>query len=910
MRRLRRFVKRFTSWAKIARDEERLRAEIAEHIALQTEDNVRAGLSPNEARRQAVLKFGAVEAIKEDYRDQRGLPFIEDLLRDTQYALRQLRRNPGFTIVAVLTLALGIGANTAIFSVINALMLRALPVRAPEQLVAIGNPIHVHGWSNGTPRTDLFSYPLYCQVRDNNSVFSSLLASAYIDSLQIRIEGGAEKARGRLVTGNYFATLGVKPLLGRTFTAAEDRTPGSDPFVVISYAYWRDRFWGDAAIIGRTVRVNNFPFTIIGVTPPGFYGEVVGDRADLWIPMMMEPLVLPGRDFLETPDTSTLLLLGRLRPGVTVAQARENVAAVVREALTETLSARLTADDRGAMRTMKFDVEVTPGGRGLSRLREEFSTPLLLLMGLVGVVLLVACVNVANLLLARSASRQREFAVRLAVGAGRGRIFRQVMTEVMLLAAMGGALGLLLAHWGAAALVGMTSRASTDMLALGVDRRVFIFTAAVCVAVGLLFGLAPALRSLRADLDSALREGGRGASRSGARGGSILVGSQIALGVLVVMASALLVRSLRKLQEVDLGYSRDHLLLARLDLLTSGYKRPEVLNETRKLLGDLASLPGVRSVTASSNGLFSGDESSDDIRVEGFTPAKEGDLHTADDEVGPNYFSTIGVPIVLGREINQQDFQSAARVMVVNESFAKFYFGRQNPLGRKVYIADSDHPGDPPYEIIGVARDVHDHGIRAEVRRRVYAPLSSASFDDSGAPNFEIRAVGNPRALVSSVRARIHAMDPQVIIDDVETAGNLVTDSITSQVLVARLSALFGVLVLALVFVGVYGTLSYRVAGRTREIGVRMALGATRRDVLWMIASESSLMLLVGIVAGMLAGVATTRLFGSMLFGVSAADPVSIAATIVTLAAITLAAAVVPARRAAKVDPMIALRYE
>jgi putative ABC transport system permease protein len=901
---------RFRSLFRKKRVENELREELRFHVENMIEENIARGMTPEEARYAALREFGGIEQMKEECRDSWGVRMINEVAQDLHYGLRQLRRNPGFTAVAILTLALGIGANTAIFNVVNALMLRSLPVRAPEQLVAIGNPIHVHGWSNGTPRTDIFSYPLYCQVRDNNSVFSSLLASSHIDSLQIRIDGGAERARGRLVTGNYFETLGVKPLLGRMFTAAEDRVPGSDPFVVVSYGYWRDRFSGDPTVIGRTVRLNNYPFTVIGVTLPGFFGEVVGDRAELWVPMMMEPQVLPGRDFLETPDISTLLLMGRLRPGVTVPQARENVVVVVREALTETLSARLSADDRGAMRTMKFDVEVSPGGRGLSSLREEFSTPLLLLMGLVGVVLLVACVNVANLLLARSSTRQREFAVRLAIGAGRGRIFRQVMTEVMLLAGMGGALGLLVAHWGAAALAGLASRGTTNMLALGLDWRVLAFATAVCLVVGLLFGLAPALRSLKPDLDSALKEGGRGASGGWGRAGRILVGSQIALGVLVIMTSALFVRSLRKLQEVDLGYSRDHLVLARVDLVTSGYKGPEILNQTRNLLEGLASLPGVRSVTASSNGLFSGDESSDDIRIQGFTPARKGDLHTADDEVGPDYFSTIGVPIVLGREISQQDFQTGARVMVVNETFAKFYFGRQNPLGHKVYIADSDHPGQPPYEIIGVARDVHDHGIRAAVRRRAYAPLSSASFDDSGAPNFEVRVVGNPRALVSSVRTKIHDLDPNVIIDAVETAGNLVTDSITSQMLVAKLSALFGALVLVLVYVGVYGTLAYRVAGRTREIGVRMALGANRRDVFWMVAREACLMLLVGAAAGLLGGIATARLFQSMLFGVSAADPASFGTTIAALAAVTLAAAIVPARRAAKVDPMVALRCE
>jgi putative ABC transport system permease protein len=892
------------------RVESDLNEELCFHLEKLIEENVAKGMDAEEARYAAQREFGGIEQMKEEGRDSWGVRFINELSQDLRYGLRQLRRNPGFTAVAVLTLALGIGANTAIFSVVNALMLRVLPVRAPEQLVAIGNPMHVHSWSNGTPRTDIFSYPLYCQVRDHNSVFSSVLASSHIDSLQIRIDGGAEKARGRLVTGNYFETLGVEPLLGRTFTSEEDRVPGSDPAVVISYGYWRDRFSGDPAAIGRTVRLNNYPFTIIGVTPPGFYGEVVGDRPELWVPMMMEPEVLPGRDFLETPDISTLLLMGRLRPGVTLPQARENVTAVVKRALIESLSARLTADDRSAMRTMKFNVEVSPGGRGLSRLREEFSTPLLLLMCLVGAVLLVACVNVANLMLARSTARHREFAVRLAIGAGRGRIFRQVMTEVMLLAFAGGLLGLLVARWASAALVALASRGSTNRLALGLDWRVLTFVASVCLLVGLLFGLAPALRSLKPDLDSALKEGSRGTSGGWGRADRILVGSQIALGVLVLMASALLVRSLRKLQEVDLGYSRDHLVLARVDLITSGYKGPQILDETRKLLDGLASLPGVRSVTVSSNGLFSGDESSDDISIPGFTPIRKGDLHAADDEVGPDYFSTIGVPIVLGREINQQDFQSGARVIVVNESFAKFYFGRRNPLGQKVYIADTDHPGQPPFQIVGVARDVRDHGIRAAVRRRVYAPMSGATFDLEGAPNFEIRAAGNPRALVGSVRKKILDLDPDVIVDSIETADNLVTNSVTPQVLVAKLSALFGVLVLALVFVGVYGTLSYRVAGRTREIGVRMALGATRRDVLWMVAREACLMLLVGVVVGVSGGIAAIRLFRSMLFGVSAADPISIGASAAILAVISLIAAVVPARRAAKVDPMVALRYE
>jgi len=877
--------------------------ELRGHLDIEAEEQREAGLSPEEAEYAARRSLGNAAKIKEDVRTAWGLQGFETLLQDLKFGLRQLRRNPGFTIVVVLTLGLGIGANTAIFTVINALMLRALPVREPQQLVAVGDPVHVHSWSDGTPRTDLFSYPLYSQVRDHNKVFSSVLASSPIDSLQVRIDGGPEKARGRLVTGNYFQTLGVKPLLGRTFTAEEDRVAGSDPVAVISYAYWRTRFSGDPSLIGRTVRLNNYPFTIIGVAPPGFFGEVVGDQADLWVPMMMEPQVLPGRDFLATPDTSTLLLVGRLRPGVTIQQARENVDAVVKAALTETLSAELSADDRDAMRTMKFDVPVSPGGRGLSRLRVEASTPLLLLMGLVCAVLLVACVNVANLMLARAATRRREFAVRLAIGAGRGRIVRQVLTEAILLAVMGGALGLLMARWASAAL-------AQDALAVSLDWRVLAFTGAVCLLVGLAFGLAPASHFLKLDLTRTLPEGGRGETRGPGCAGRILVSSQIALGMLVLMIAGLFVRSLRKLEEFDLGYSRDHLVLARVDFVASGYNGPEVLNQTRKLLEGLSNLPGVRSVTVSSNGLFSGDESSDAIRIEGFNPGKKQDLVTAEDEVGPNYFTTIGVPVMLGREINEQDFQAGARVVVVNETFAKFYFGGRNPLGHSVYLQDSDHPNQPPYEIIGVAGDVHDHGVRATVRRRMYGSLSSATFDDDGAPNFELRAVGNPRALLSSVRARIHDLDPNVIIGSVETADGLVTDSVAPQVLVAKLSAVFGGLVLALVCVGLYGTLSYRVAERTREIGVRMALGAKRWDVLWMVTREACLMLLAGSVVGISGGIAATRLFQSLLFGVGAADPASIAAAIIILMAIAIIAAFLPARRATKVDAMVALRWE
>ena len=846
-------------------------------------------------------------------------PLMATLLRDLQYAFRMLQRAPGFAAVAVLTLALGIGANTAIFTVINAVMLRMLPVDHPEQLVAIGDASRVGSWSNGTPRTDILSYPLYREIRDHNQSFSSVMAGLRSEQVEIAIDGGgAEKASGRIVTGDYFQTLGVPALIGRTFTADEDRVPGGDPYLVISYGFWQRRFSGDPSVIGRTARVRNFPFTIIGVAPPSFFGDVVGSRPDFWAPMMMEPTLMPGRDFLENPNTSALLLIGRLKPGVTLAQASQDVNAVVRRALTETLAAKLTADDRDAISkglVMKRQVPVTPGGHGLSALRAQFSAPLLLLMGMVALVLLVACVNVANLLLARSTVRQREIAVRLAIGAAPARVVRQLLTESVLLAAVGGALGIVFAQWGAAALVDLTNRRGslTSPLVLGIDWRVLAFTAAVCLVAALVFGLLPALRFRNVNLAPALKEGGRdaagGASKN--RVGRILISSQIALAVLVLMAAGLLVRSLRNLQESDLGYSRDRLLLARVDPIASGYKtNAAALEVDRQVLERLKALPGVKAATMSVNGLYSGTESEDMFVIEGFTSANQQDNAVFDDDIGPDYFSTIGVPIILGREINQQDYASGARVAVVNETFAKFYFGGRNPIGHKASLQDSEHPNLPPFEIVGVARDVRDHSIRRAVDRRIYLPLTTEPYAARQAPNYELRAVGNPAALVNQVRKAIHDLDPNLVINNVSTADDLVEDTLTTQTLVARLSSFFGVLVLALICVGLYGTMSYNVVGRTREIGVRMALGARRPAVIWMVAREACIMLAVGIAVGIPLGIATSTAFKAMLFDVSKADPLSIAAAVLTLIVIAVAAAVIPARRATHVDPMVALRYE
>lgn len=892
-----------------SRMESEMDVELRFHLRARAEHLMQEGMPEGEAMRQARMEFGGMDKAKEECREARGVGFAESALQDLRFGLRMLRKNPGFAAVAVLTLALGIGVNAAIFTVISAVLLRPLAVQHPEQLVAVGDPTRVHAWSNGTPGTNSFSYPLYREVRDQNEVFSSLLATSRLDNARIVIDKGKEDLRGRVVSENYFETLGVEALIGRTFTSSDGGALGKDPVAVISYGYWQRRFAGSADVVGRMVQLNGVPMTIIGVTGARFHGEIVEDQPDIWAPMMMEPQLMPQKAYLETANISALLLVGRLKPGVTIQQAKANLDGLVRRAWTGPLDAMLSADDRIAVRDNKIDVQVSEGGRGLSQVRIEFGEPLWLLMGMVGLVLVVACINVANLMLARSAARRKEMAVRLAIGAGTGRVIRQLLTESLLLATLGGALGLLLAKWGAAGLVRMAAAGGAVKSQLELDWRVLGFTAAVCLAAAILFGLAPALRLVKVKVGSALGEGSRDSGpKMKMQTGRLLLGAQIAVGVFVLMGAGLLVRSLWKLQGIDLGYHRDKLLLVNVDLGASGYKGDARHAATQELLDRFAALPGVKGATASTNGLYSGSESSDTILLDGAKPTN-GDKDSADDEIGPNYFSTIGVPMVLGREITQQDFARRARVAVVNETFAKHYFGESNPLGHTVGIQDSEHPNTPPYEIIGVAKNVRDHNVRKAARTRLYAPLSAGGFDETGAINFEIRTE-NPGALADAVRKTVLSVNAEMMMDDPETANDLVGDTLGSQVMAARLSTLFGGLVLLLVCIGLYGSMAYNVAMRTKEIGLRMALGIPRAAVLWMVAREAWVVLAIGALVGVPVGIAGSRVFQSMLFGVGGWDPVSIVWAILLLVGVCLAAAIAPARRAMRVDPMVALRYE
>ncbi|HKD44420.1 MAG TPA: ABC transporter permease [Candidatus Angelobacter sp.] len=838
---------------------------------------------------------------------------METLFQDIRYGLRMLRRGPAFTTVAVLTLALGIGANTAIFSLINALLLRMLPVKAPDQLVVIGDPTQVGRRSSGTPQVDIFSYPLYRDLRDHTSTFSGMLASGEVHRLEVATDGSeiTSNSVGVLVSGNYFSVLGVNALVGRVLSPQDDDAKGKHPVAVVSYDFWTRKLSRNPNIVGQTVQLNHYPYTIVGVTPPGFFGDTVGEPQDFWVPMMMQEQMFPGRSFLETPNVSWLLVLARLKPGFSARQGRADVNLALQQFVKGPIGQSLASDDREELR--KSSMEVSPGGRGFSSLRHNFYGPLVLLMTVVGLVLLIACINVANLLLARAAGRHKEIAVRLAMGARRLRLVRQLLTESMLLAFAGGACGLVVAYWGTRLLL-IVSLGSTgaENLDAHSDLRVLGFTAGVCILTGLLFGSVPALRSVRVAVGPALKNNSQsslGGNASRWNWGKILVVSQVAVSLLVLFVAGLLVRTMQNLRNLDLGYNREHLLLLRTDPISAGYKGPRQIAYAEEMSHRLSALPGVRAVTYSKNGLFSGSDSGDDLRIEGFIPRSDEDRGAHWDWVGPGYFSALGIPLILGRDIGPEDTAASPKVAVINETMARFYFGKANPLGRRFWI-DDDQNRNTPIEIVGVARDARGLDMREQMERRFYMPFVQTNQAAMANVVFEVRSAGNPAGLADSARKAIADFDANIRAEFVRTMNDLVERAISNEILVAKLSTFFSLLALLLACVGLYGIMSYTVGNRTKEIGLRMALGAQRSSVLWLVLVQAGMLVVIGVVLGIPLAFLGSHFSSSMLFGLKTTDPLSMAVAVLLLAAVALLACLLPARRATKVDPMVALRYE
>ncbi len=898
--------------------------ELSFHLEMRTEELVAEGVAPREARERAERELGGLgrtrsALLASDRRIERRRRLgdgVRELAGDLRLAARGLAKSPGFTLAVVLSLALGIGANTAVFSLIDALLLKSLPVAEPGRLVALGDTSRVYSLSQGSLRSDLASVPMYERLRDQNRVFTGLFASGRTGRLRLgeTSSGAGEWVRGRLVSGNYFAVLGVSAFLGRTFTGADERGgPGSAPYVVLSHEYWQRHFGSDPGIVGKALVLNGYPLTVVGVGPPGFFGEIVGRPSDLWIPLVMQPSVEPGRDHLARWDTSWLLLMGRLRPGVTFEAARTSIEGlfhrIVASRADGAIPAELLGDD-----PQSLELEVSPGAAGFSYWRRRFSRPLATLMAIVALVLLIACANVATLLLERATGRRRELGVRLALGAGRGRLVRQLLAEGLLLAGLGGAVGALVAVWTGAGLLSLIGLPSSSGLGVDLDLRVLGFTAAAALGTGLLFSLGPALRATRVELAPALEAGTRGsvgeASGGGASArawplGKILVVAQLALSLLLVTGAGLFLRTLVNLGHLDLGFRRQGLVMLEIDPITAGYQGERLDALLGELHERLGALPGVAGVALSENGLFSGTESSTSIALAGRPPLPPADAEARYDRVGPSYFDVVGIPIVRGRALGPQDRAGAPPAAVVNEAMARAFFPGEDPLGRR--FSDTDE-ADVVYEIVGVSRDVRDHDVRGAVPPRFYTPYLQSDSPIS-AFNFELRTA-TPEALVEPIRKTLQEVDPGIVVETVGSLEENVAGNLSDERLIARLSTVFGALALLLAAVGLYGVISYATARRTGEIGVRMALGADGRQILWMVLRETLLLALAGAALGLPAVLACSRLVASRLYGLSAHDLPTILAAAAILVVVALAAGALPAARATRIHPTEALRSE
>jgi predicted permease len=841
---------------------------------------------------------------------------IQTLLQDARYGIRAFVKSPLLSLTIIMTLALGIGANTAIFSLVNAIVLKPLPVHDPGKLVIVGDPSIVHLRTDGAPpRVDMFSYPLYRNLNDANQVFSGMLVTGDVYRVRVARPGAGNQgssiydtALTALVSGNYFSLLGVSAYSGRMITPADDDVPDAHPVVVLSYAFWKEKIGGDPAIVGQTLLFNGYPLTVIGVAQPDFFGDTVGDIQDAWIPVTMQAAMLPGRQWLKAYGASWLHIIARLKPGVTLPQAEANLNIILQQQVQGPLRAHFSGLDQNALNNLH--IEMSEGGRGFSAIRGKYQTPLLLLMAMAGLVLLIACVNVANLLLARALKQQREIAIRLAIGAQRNRIIRQLLAQSVLMSFAGGALGLLVAYIGIQELLPL-SRARYTTVSL--DMSVLAFTAGMSLLAGIMFGLAPALRSLDVSLTSTLgARTGVDINRILAGGwnwSKMLVTGQVMLSFAVLFAAGLLVRSMQKLRYIDLGYSQENVAMLRTDPLSAGYKTfAQRMTFANELSRRLAALPGAQGVTYSKNGLFGGSDSSDTVSVNGFVPSRPGDSETSSDRVGPNYFSLLKIPIIAGREIDLRDSASDHRVAVINQAMARFYFGSANAIGRTITIKDPDLV-NPVVEVVGVAGDARDQALRGTVPRRMYVPLAQ-SEDASGELHFIIKTAGSPDVMLNAARKIIKEFDLNIPILNARTLTTAVNDSIDSEILVARLSGFFGVVAVLLVTIGLYGIMSYIVTGKTRSIGIRLALGAQNASVLWMVLREALMVVAIGIALGIPLALFTGLAFSSMLFGLAGTEPVAIAGVVLILGMVAMAASYVPARRATKVDPIITLRQE
>ena len=840
---------------------------------------------------------------------------MDCFLQDLRYALRQLTKAPAFTVTALVTLALGIGANTAIYSLLDQVMLRSLPVQDPEQLVmlkATGSDrgrISAYGGSS----EDYLSYPMYRDLRDKNSVFDGLAAT---DQVQIGVQwhNQPELVQAELVSGNYFDVLGVKPAIGRLLVQSDDEVQERNPVVVLSYGYWQRRFGSDPRIVNDTILVNSHPFTVVGVASPGFKSFVVGAAPDVFAPMMMKPQITPGWNDLDERRSRWLNAIGRLKPEMTLARAEAGLAPLWRSLREEELKSMTNATPKfreGFVAKSKLSLREAP--TGFSPVRDQIGTPLIIVMAMVGLVVLIACANVASLLLVRAAGRVREMSVRYALGASRLRVVQQLVIEGVVLGVGGGILGLAIAPEVTQLLLRKIWTDSSGQIPFSSspDVRVLVFNFVVSVAVGLLFSLAPALQFWRPDLVQTLKQ-----QLTTATGGQLKlrrssVALQMGLSLLLLFGAGLFVRTLHNLRNVDVGFASDHLLTFGISPGYAGYKLEQNPNLYKRIVDTLKALPGVRTAAATSDPELSGNDSRSSIGIPGYTPGENERMNVEWEQITPGYFETLQLPFVTGRDLNDQDQAGAAKVAVVNEKFARRYFGTPEKAVGHNFARGAAPEDKPDFQIVGVVRDSKHRNLRDEIDPTVYVPYTQVD-PKRGITymQFYVRTWQAPEQAPNTIRAAVQNLDSKLVVDSLLTVDRQINNNVTNESIIAFLAVSFGILATFLAAIGLYGVLAFSTTQRTREIGIRMALGASRSSVVQMVLREVLWLAGISVAIAVPSAVLLARYLRSQLYGVSNTDPLTLLGVVMVIATVAMLAAMLPARRAAGVNPTKALRYE
>jgi predicted permease len=883
---------RLRSWMQTilrrSRTESEMDAELRFHIETCAEDLMRSGVPREEALRRARLEFGGAERVKEECREARGVVFLESLLQDLRYGLRTLRKSPGFTAVVVLTLALGIGANTTVFSWLNATLLNALPG------VADSNQVVVAARGTADDPQVSFSYPDFVDLRDRNHVLSGLTASSMVP-ISLTEKDRPQRLWGTIVSANYFDVLGVRPLLGRGFLQAEGTVPGNVPAVVLSYHLWQSRFGGNASVVGQTISLNSHPYTVVGIASPEFQGSYSGLRADLWVPVMMAQQLIPSWELLTARGENSLVLLGRLKPGISRKQAQAELSTRMQEI------AREYPKEHAKRNTIAlFPLWKAPYGA-----IRYLGAVLLMLTAIAGVVLLLACANVANLVLVRGVSRSREVAIRLALGASRTRLVRQLLTESVLLALLGGGVALVFTLWTSKSFMNFAPPSDLPIwLAVNVDRRVLLVSLAISLLTGALFGVLPALRVSGMNPMGALKDetGAVAGGRHKARLSGGLAVAQISLSLVMLICAGLMIRSFRNAQGFNPGFNPGNVLLASYDLLPTGYTAAQCVQFDQQLLTKLEAIPGVRSASSANWVPLGFSNSSGSFTPEGYNVGPHEVIAAGIAGVSPNYLRTMEISLFRGREFSAQDTVGSPLVVIINQEVANRYWPRQDAVGKRLRFS-----GDEKWStVIGVARNSNYYDLNEQPLNFIYVPLYQFYPPST---TVHVRVSGDPGGFAMTLQSAIHELNSHLPVYSVGTLSSRIQVASGVQRIAGSTVGLFGLLALVLASVGIYGVVAYSIRLRTHEIGIRMALGASPSDIFQLVIGQGVRLIFLGAAFGLAAAFAVMRLLSSLLFGVSASEPFTFAGVTLLLVAVALLACYLPARRAMRVDPMVALRH-